>query len=271
MTKTMSAQSVHLEDTDSNKFNPCIIIPVYNHESALPNTIAALSEYQLPIILIDDGSSSACTTIMQRLCDDYTSIHYVAHATNLGKGQAVKTGLKTANQLGYTHALQIDADGQHSPQHIPQFIGAAQQHSTALIAGYPEYDHSVPKGRLYARYLTHVWVWINTLSFSQVKDSMCGFRVYPVANSVIIADNTWGNRMDFDTEFMVRWAWKDTPIKWIHTPVRYPEDGISHFLPGKDNLLISWMHTRLFFGMLLRSPTLLYRRLFRNTNNDTVK
>jgi hypothetical protein len=118
----------------------------------------------------------------------------------------------------------------------------------------------VPKGRLYARYLTHVWVWINTLSLS-IRDSMCGFRVYPLPATLALIDSVnLGKRMDFDTEVLVRLAWRNQPMQWLPTQVHYPLDGLSHFRLWHDNALISKMHAKLFFGMLLRAPQILWHR-----------
>ncbi|MGH6629717.1 MAG: glycosyltransferase family 2 protein, partial [Burkholderiales bacterium] len=122
-------------------------------------------------------------------------------------------------------------------------------------------DHTVPRSRLYGRYLTHVWVWINTLSL-QIKDSMCGLRAYPLAATCAIWRKTSiGQRMDFDVEIIVRLKWEGVQV--VSTPVRvhYPADGVSHFDLLMDNVRISWMHARLFFGMLVRLPWLLDRRL----------
>ncbi|HBZ6044182.1 TPA: glycosyltransferase family 2 protein, partial [Escherichia coli] len=124
----------------------------------------------------------------------------------------------------------------------------------------PIYDDSIPRSRLYGRWVTHVWVWIETLSL-QLKDSMCGFRVYPVAPTLQLAKYaTIGKRMDFDTEVMVRLYWQGNTSYFVPTRVTYPQDGLSHFDALKDNVRISLMHTRLFFGMLPRIPSLLMRR-----------
>ena len=130
-----------------------------------------------------------------------------------------------------------------------------------IISGVPQYDESVPTGRLYGRYATHGWVWIKTWSL-QIRDSMCGFRVYPLAPTLaVIRAGGLGKRMDFDPEILVRLAWREQPMRWRPTRVHYPLDGRSHFRLWQDNVLISRMHTRLFFGMLLRAPRLLWRRV----------
>lgn len=247
----------------TTQFIPCALVPVYNHQQVLAQTVADIRRFGLPIILVDDGSNELCKGVMCELAAaDPANVHLVERPVNGGKGAALKTGLQSAAQLGFSHALQIDADGQHSSADIPRFLQLAEATPGTLIAGMPEYDASVPKGRLYGRYLTHVWVWINTLSLD-ITDSMCGFRVYPVARSnQLIAAEPMGDRMDFDTEFMVRWHWHHWGIKQISTRVIYPEQGVSHFRVWRDNKLISWMHTRLFFGMLWRLPRIL-RNKFR--------
>jgi glycosyltransferase involved in cell wall biosynthesis len=225
---------------------PCAVIPVYNHEHALPVVVAALHAAGLPCVLVDDASSPACAAVIDQLAEQ-PNTHLVRLAVNQGKGGAVMAGLREAARLGFSHALQVDADGQHDLGDL-------------LICGYPQYDESVPKGRLYARYLTHVWVWINTLSLS-IRDSMCGFRVYPLPATLALIDTvTLGKRMDFDTEILVRLAWRNQPMQWLPTQVHYPLDGLSHFRLWHDNALISKMHATLFCGMLLRAPLILWRR-----------
>lgn len=242
-------------------FKPCVLVPVYNHHQVLAQTLAHIHQEGLPVVLVDDGSAEETKIVMRQLAAQQPSIHLVTLAVNQGKGGAVKAGLREAAQLGYSHALQIDADGQHNSSDIPRFLAAAKNQPDTLIVGIPEYDASVPKGRLYGRYLTHLWVWINTLSFC-IKDSMCGFRVYPLRSSCqLLKDEPMGNRMDFDTEFIVRWYWRHWPLEQLSTKVIYPENGISHFLVWRDNKLISWMHTRLFFGMLWRLPRLLAHKI----------
>ncbi|HRH16120.1 MAG TPA: glycosyltransferase family 2 protein, partial [Aquabacterium sp.] len=117
------------------------------------------------------------------------------------------------------------------------------------------------KGRLYGRYLTHVWVWINTLSL-EIRDSMCGYRVYPLQPVVDLLDRVkLGRRMDFDPELLVRLHWRGTAMVSVPTRVCYPLDGVSHFKMLQDNVLISRMHARLLLGMLLRLPLLLWRKV----------
>ncbi len=238
----------------------CVIVPVYNHPEKLSWLVERFCHLQLPVILVDDGSDAPCHQLMQQLRDDFPSVTLQVHERNQGKGAAIKTGLRAARQAGFSHALQIDADGQHDLDDLPRFIAAMERAPDALIAGFPRYDESIPKHRYYGRYATHVWVWINTLSKS-IRDSMCGYRIYPVDASCRLLDRQkMGDRMDFDGEFIVRWYWTGQPLEQLETRVIYHQQGVSHFRLVHDNSLISWMHARLFFGMLLRLPVLLRRR-----------
>ncbi|WP_305408783.1 glycosyltransferase family 2 protein [Photobacterium leiognathi] len=240
-------------------FNPCFLIPCYNHGATVPAVIDALTSYGFPIIIVDDGSELATRKILSEQAKR-PNITIVTLPKNQGKGGAVIAGIKQADRLGFSHALQIDADGQHDLTALPKLLESSQAHPEALISGQPIYDDSVPKSRLYGRYATHIWVWIETLSFN-IKDSMCGFRSYPIRPIVnVINHNKLGLRMDFDTEIMVRFYWNNGDIRFIDTKVIYPEDGISHFDALWDNVKISWMHTKLFFGMLPRIPKLIKRK-----------
>ncbi|WP_425968648.1 glycosyltransferase family 2 protein [Aeromonas dhakensis] len=230
--------------------NPCLLIPCYNHAGPLAAVLARLAEFELPCLLVDDGSEPVAAAALDALAARYPWVSLLRHPHNQGKGGAVMTGLRRAHELGFSHALQVDADGQHDLTDLPALLAEARQHPAALVSGRPLYDDSVPKGRLYGRYITHVWVWIETLSFA-IKDSMCGFRVYPLASTCALLERvTLGRRMDFDTEVMVRLHWAGVPMRFVPTRVIYPVDGRSHFRLFRDNLDISWMHTRLVCRLL---------------------
>lgn len=242
----------------SPSFAPCVLIPCYNHGAMLASVLARLAPFNLPVIVVDDGSDARTKQHIAAL--DAPQLRVLTLPHNQGKGAAVIAGLRAAAAAGFSHALQLDADGQHQVEDTPRMLAEAERYPHCLISGQPQYDASIPKSRLYGRYITHFWVWVETLSFS-LKDSMCGFRVYPLAASLELCDRrAIGQRMDFDTEIMVRLYWQGTPSRFIRTRVTYPPSGVSHFDALHDNLRISWMHTRLFFGMLPRIPQLLSRR-----------
>lgn len=241
-------------------FRPCVVIPCYNHGAMMANVLSRLAPFGLPCLIVDDGSDEGTRLELERLATEQPQVTLIRLAENAGKGTAVIRGLEESARAGFTHAVQVDADGQHAIEDIPKLLALAERHPEALISGQPIYDDSIPRSRLYGRWITHFWVWIETLSL-QLKDSMCGFRVYPVAPTLQLAERvTLGKRMDFDTEVMVRLYWQGHTSYFLPTRVTYPLDGLSHFDALKDNVRISLMHTRLFFGMLPRIPALLMRR-----------
>ena len=240
-------------------FSPCAVIPVYDHEHAVGAVVAGVLRHNLPCIVVDDGSSPACATILDKLAAS-ERVRLLRHPVNRGKGAAVLTAARAAANRGYSHALQIDADGQHRVDDIPRFLERAAAEPDALIIGCPEFDSTIPSIRLWARYLTHAWVSVNTLSH-EIKDSMCGFRVYPL-KALLALDQRCrlGARMHFDIEVAVRLYWNGVNIVNLSTPVTYPRDGVSHFRPWADTARISRIHALLFFGMLRRLPALVARR-----------
>jgi len=223
--------------------------------------VASLRPYGLHCWIVDDGSDPRCRPELERLErleNGWLTVLYLA--PNRGKGHAVMSGMRAAAAAGYSHGVQIDADGQHDASALQHLLDQSARHPAAVITGVPVYDASVPKSRLYGRYLTHLWVWINTLSF-EIRDSMCGFRVYPLEPALRVWDEQReGGRMQFDTEILVRLFWQGVRVISVPTRVSYPADGVSHFDLWRDNLRITAMHTRLFFGMLRRLPRLLRQR-----------
>lgn len=245
-----------------NKY--CIIIPVYNHETYIGATVDKIEQFQLPCILIDDGSDQKCNQVLKKLSDEKPWLSLIVLEKNSGKGGAVKAGLREAYANGYSHALQIDADGQHDVSDIPKMLELSSKHPLTLISGKPLFDETIPKGRYYGRYLTHALIWLETLSFD-IEDSMCGFRIYPLKSTLEVINNCRvGSRMDFDPEIMVRMHWHQVRVISHPTKVIYYEDGISHFNLFHDNMLITKMHITLILGMIIRIPKLLVRKFKAN-------
>ena len=217
------------------------MIPTYDN----PDTVRAVAEAvaaHLPVVVIDDGSAEAGRAAVEALGRD--GVAEVRHRQqNGGKGAAVTTGFQVAAELGYSHALQVDADGQHALADIPTFVAAAREAPAALVLGAPVFDESAPRSRLIGRQITRFWTNIETFG-RVIDDPMCGFRVYPLAAACAVAPRC-GTRMDFDIEVAVRLVWAGLPVINLPTQVHYPEDGVSHFDLWRDNLRISWMHSRL--------------------------
>ena len=237
----------------------CIIIPVYNHHDAMREVSAKLKAYNIPCIFVDDGSHKQCQQQLQAIVANEDWITLIRQDPNQGKGAAVCRGFHYAFEQGFTHALQVDADGQHDLNDIPQFIATAQNNPNAVITGARVAD-GISAARHYGRKLTDGLVWLQTLSF-QIKDSMCGYRLYPLAATINLLDQQLvGQRMDFDTDILVRLYWRKINIKQITTKVIYREGIPSHFDMLRDNIRITRMHTKLVLGMFIRLPILIARK-----------
>lgn len=236
----------------------CIIVPHFDHVEEFRALLPGLAATGRHLFVIDDASPPEAFWRLAQLLDanghDSTLIR---HPRNCGKGGAVASGLRAANEAGFTHAVQIDADGQHDPRDIPVLCTAAAEAPHNLICGEPVFGKEISAVRYYARYITLYLVWLETLS-SVIRDPMCGLRIYPLQTMVLLLDATpLPTGMAFDPEILVRAVWAGVPLEFVKVRVRYPEGGRSHFRYVGDNLQISWMHTRLLGGMLLRIPRLL--------------
>ena len=241
-------------------FRASAIIPTHNHWRVLPEIAATLAGNGLPVIIIDDGSDPAAAESIAVLNAPALGVEVVRHPVNRGKGTAVIEGFRLAQARGFTHAIQVDADGQHDLARLPDLLAAARAHPDALVSGAPIYDGSIPTGRKIGRWITHIWVFIETLSF-RITDSMCGFRAYPLAATIKLLDaEKIGERMDFDTDIMVRLFWRGMPPLMLPVKVIYPPGNSSNFDLWRDNVRISWMHTRLVLTLLARLPWILANR-----------
>ena len=241
--------------------NYCLLVPHYNHERQFIAFMPQLVATGLSCIVVDDGSSEQSLAAIEAAFAQYPNVYLFKQVRNRGKGAAVKAGFTHARALGFTHAVQIDADGQHNVADLTQFLAASRARPEAIICGKPVFDDSAPKARVYGRKVTDVVVALETLSL-KIKDGLCGYRIYPLAGVEDVSDRYFiGSRMDFDTELLVKAVWLNIPLEFIKTHVIYPEQSVSHFNYLRDNLLLIGLHTRLIFGMLIRSPILFWRIL----------
>ncbi|MGH1346094.1 MAG: glycosyltransferase family 2 protein [Nannocystales bacterium] len=234
----------------------CALIPSYNNPQTVGEVVRRVGEHLETVVVVDDGSEDANRRVLEDL-ERSGAITLVRRDRNGGKGAAVKTGLAKVAELGFTHALQVDADLQHNLDDIPKFLGASQDQPDALVLGYPVFDDTRPAGREFGHAFTAFWTRLE-IGSDAIKDPQCGFRVYPVAAATSV--RVPSNRMDYDLEVCVRMVWYGCSVVNIPTAVRYltaDEGGISHFRMVRDNALITWMHTRLvILGMWLRFVSL---------------
>jgi len=245
-------------------FKCCAIIPSYNHSEMVGELVRHVRELGLPTFIIDDGSDQPARAALKALHAPASEVVVDRLETNRGKGAAVIRGFDLARAAGFTHALQIDADGQHDLSKLREFIALAESNPDALIAGAPIHDATMPRGRRIARSITHFWVGVETLTTHPV-DTMCGLRLYPLEEvTKIQATRRLGCRMDFDVEIFVRLIRDGVPVLPVPVLVVYPRGNLSNFNLVRDNWLITVMHARLVLEMPLR-----LRAIIRNRRRST--
>jgi glycosyltransferase involved in cell wall biosynthesis len=241
-----------------------VLIPSYDTGPILVETVCAARAHWSPVWVVLDGSRDGSRERLAPLAAADPGLRVLELAVNSGKGAAVLHGLRAAAAAGFTHALTMDADGQHPAALIPEFMAASQAAPDALVLGVPVFDASAPAVRVRGRKVSNWWANLETL-WSGIGDSLFGFRVYPIAPlEQVMARTPWMRRFDFDVEAAVKLVWAGLRPVNRPAPVRYlrPEEGgVSHFRYVRDNLLLSWMHVRLMLGFIARLPRLVARRI----------
>jgi glycosyltransferase involved in cell wall biosynthesis len=241
-----------------------VILPSYNSGPRLFDVVkATLAQWQ-PVMVVIDGSTDGSDQRVRELAQREPALQVLSLAKNSGKGAAVLAGANTARERGFTHALVMDADGQHPEQSIGEFMRISEREPTALVLGQPIFPANVPLARLHGRKLSVGMVALEILG-NGIADPLFGFRVYPLEPLLaVLGPRRTGRRYDFDTEAAVRLVWAGVPPINVMAPVRYFDrnDGcISHFHYGWDNATMVWMHTRLITELLLwRWPGVMARR-----------
>jgi glycosyltransferase involved in cell wall biosynthesis len=240
-----------------------VLIPSYNTGATVYATVAAARAVWNPVWVVVDGSTDGTAAGLQALAAQDPGLQVWLLPHNSGKGAAVLHGLEQARRLGYSHVLTMDSDGQHPASLIPAFMQASIARPETMVLGRPVFDASAPLLRVRGRRISNAWTNLETLG-AGIADSLYGFRVYPLAAlQAVMQGQRWMRRFDFDTEAVVRLAWRGVKPVNLDAPVKYlsaDEGGVSHFRYGRDNVLLTWMHTRLMIEFMLRLPLLAWRR-----------
>ncbi len=243
-----------------------VLIPSYNTGPTVLATVRAARAAWTPVWVVVDGSDDGTAAQLQALATDDPGLRVEVLERNRGKGAAVRHGLEAARTAGFSHALTMDADGQHPAELIAAFMDESMAHPEAMVLGRPVFDASAPLLRVRGRRVSNWWTDLETLG-AGIDDSLYGFRVYPIGPLLeVMQHQRWMRRFDFDTEAVVRLAWRGVRPINLAAPVKYlraEEGGVSHFRYGRDNVLLSWMHLRLMAGFLCRLPWLWLRRVRR--------
>jgi glycosyltransferase involved in cell wall biosynthesis len=256
----------------SNKTNPdhVVLIPSYNTGSRLFDTIAEVRQCGFPVLVVIDGSSDGSAEKLIGQAAGDPALFVCVLPCNQGKGAAILHGLKVARSRGFTHALTMDADGQHSTAHIGTMIALSLAHSDCMILGRPLFDASAPRVRIFGHKIANLCTGLLTPP-GAIGDSLFGFRVYPISPLLeAFASSAGMRRFDFDSEAAIRLSWQGVRSLNVNTPVRYfrrNEGGVSHFKYLRDNLLLAAMYCRLSAVLLVYKGT---RRSRRSGRRQTV-
>ncbi|MDI1308685.1 MAG: glycosyltransferase family 2 protein [Methylotenera sp.] len=244
-----------------------VLIPSYNPGEKVYETVRSARQYWNPVWVIIDGSTDGSEVTLQAMAAEDNGLRVIHLLENKGKGAAVLHGLHLAFAEGYTHVLTMDSDGQHPAELIPVFMAESMKQPGAMVLGKPIFDASAPNIRVQGRKLSNWWANVETL-WAGIGDSLFGFRVYPIEPLIkVMRFQPWMRHFDFDPEAAIRLSWRGVKVVNLPAPVRYfsvDEGGVSHFRYLRDNILLTWMYSRLFIGFLLRLPLLLIRRLLNN-------
>jgi glycosyltransferase involved in cell wall biosynthesis len=231
-----------------------VLIPSYNTGTKLLETVAEARRYWSNVCVVIDGSTDCSGDTLLEWNRERETVCILRRAANGGKGAAVLDGLHAAAAEGFTHALVMDADGQHPAAMIPNFMVRSKDNRDAMILGVPVFDHEAPRARVMGRRVSNGFTSFETSG--AIGDSLFGFRVYPIAPLIaVMNESRWMRRFDFDVEAAVRLCWRGVRAINAPAPVRYfrrGEGGVSHFRYGRDNLLLAAMHARLMMTCLLR-------------------
>lgn len=228
--------------------NPTLLIPIYQHKDEIGGVVAALRPFELPCLIVNDGSGAATGEVLRELAERNSWLTLAHRERNGGRGAALKTGYRLAWERGYTHALQLDADGQHAAGDVPRFLACMREEPEALILGAPQFDASAPFSRVHGRKLSRAMVWLATRS-TAVADPLCGFRGIPLAATVALLERVpMGDHMEFDPELVIQLCRAGVAVRNVPTRVVYRSGGLSHFDLVRDNARMTSMYARALLG-----------------------
>lgn len=228
----------------------CVIIPTYNNDKTLEGVISGVGKITRDIIVVDDGSTDNTSRILKRF--DYLPI--VSYPINKGKGYAIRKGFELAISEGFNYAITIDSDGQHNPEDIITFLTRIEDEPGIMITGDRNLaDKKLPGGSRFANWFSNFW--FKFLTGIKLKDTQTGFRLYPLDR--IKEMRFFTRKYEFETEILVRAAWKGINIESVPVRVYYPPEGerISHYRFFRDFIRISILNTVLvLFSLLYIKP-----------------
>lgn len=240
-----------------------VLIPTYNNEGTVCDVVRRSIAVGMDVMVVNDGSTDGTQEKLEDLKKEQP-FTIVSYAKNRGKGGALKAGFAKAKEMGYTHVLTLDADGQHFPEDIPLLLAEGKKHEKAIIVGSRSFgDENMPGGNVFANKFSNFWFTVQTLQ--HLPDTQTGFRLYPLGHVGGLRVLT--SRYEAELEMLVFSAWRGT--KLIPVPVRVyypaPEVRVTHFRPRQDFARISLLNTVLcFLAIVYGGPRMLLNALIKH-------
>ncbi len=238
--------------------NCCVIIPTYNNEKTIISVIKGVLAFTANIIVVNDGSTDTTSELIKSYNEKINVIEYFP---NKGKGIALRTGIKKAQDLGYKYAITIDSDGQHFADDIIAFIDEIEKNPDTLLVGARNLNQeNMPKKNTFGNKFSNFWFKLFT--HIDLPDTQSGYRLYPIQK--MKGTKYFTSKYEFEIEVMVKAAWKGINVKPVPIKVFYAEgsERVTHFRPFKDFTRISLLNTYLFFvAFLWHKPIFLIKNL----------
>ena len=235
--------------TSVNKGTFAIIIPVYNHEKRIEEVIKKSLKLNMPVFVVDDGSTDSSYEKIR----DIKGIYLLQHNQNRGKGAAITTGFAQAAKIA-DWAITIDADGQHNPEDSLKMIKAISEHERPIVVGRRQgmVGKKAPWTSRFGRRFSNFWIMIS--GGPRMADSQSGFRIYPLPESLKL--NVIARRFQFEVEILVKAGWERIPVIEVPVSVNYAlgSERVSHFLPFIDFLRNTHTFARLITRRILIHP-----------------
>jgi glycosyltransferase involved in cell wall biosynthesis len=260
---------IHKRQDTGHEIRFCTVIPVYNSENCIAGVVKSVLQHTENLIIVNDGSTDGTADVLTRSRlesqshEGTVNFHVISCSGNRGKGYALRQGFKKALELGYTHAVTMDADGQHLPADITLLTEKARQNPDALIVGSRKFDNpNMPQGSRFANNFSNFWFRVQT--GIALPDTQTGFRLYPLRR--IGNMRLFTNRYEAELELLVRSAWRGIAIIPQEINVYYPpiNERLSHFRKGRDFFRISVLNTVLcFLAVIYGYPTIVLRKIIK--------
>jgi glycosyltransferase involved in cell wall biosynthesis len=196
----------------NQKVKVCAVIPFYNEKNFLFDVVSETLSFVDFIVAVNDGSSDGSEKTIANL--DRVQVISLNH--NYGKGYALQVGFNECIKNNYDIVFTLDADKQHDPAFIPDFI--SQFNNFDIVIGNRLTDTSkMPIQRILSNKMTSFLLSVKT--GQKIIDSQCGFRAYNI--NVLKLIKTFSVGYEAESEILISSAKRDFKIGFIKIPTIY--------------------------------------------------